>query len=1099
MPKAQAFIAFLLLTALAAADDRCIVHHETGPFDVCQARSVQATDWMSGVETRTQMQPSRIRLVKFDGPIHASQRQGLIDLGAEILDYLPRHAYVVRMDPGLDGQARRLAGVVAVGPLPPALKIGQSVTESIRLAEFSDTAMPLKINLWPGKPLDQYRDALRALTGLSVVFEQAGPRSERLVANVTAEVQTGVIVGLAAMDAVAAIDVYREPVYLNSQGGWLHQSGTSGHVPLFDQGIFGCGQTIGVLDSGVDFGHCSFIDPTGANPPISECDEGANCPAASPDPNQRTTSLYYKWSFAEADLGDAACNPALNAGHGTHVAASAVGNRASSPADCEAGTSPGEQGDRDGAAPGARLIAQEMGEGLEYLNQLGGSLYHAGAIAHAGGARIHNNSWGVPCFSQGTCNPGCTAYGALARDADFLAWDYPDLAVFVAAGNAGNSSCAEQVGAPANAKNIFSIGANNRGTGGENVAGFSSRGPIIDGRIKPDLMAQGSGIISAASSGDPGSESCATCTMSGTSMASPTAAGLAALVREYLERGFYPSGKETPADAIANPSSALVKAIMINSARFMTGAGGGEGPNQNQGFGRITLDDALHFTGDPRRLFLAESKVSLQTGDLNAYLLEVDGNQPLKITLAWTDYPAAIGAGIHLVNQLRLEVEAPDGQVWTQKISEADRDPFQGTGDDQFDDRNNVHQIHFQSPQPGIYEVRIKAIHVPMGDGQAYALAVNGALQPRPGFNLRVESSRIEVCRDDPAEFTIGLLAEEGFDEPVSLAITEGLPSGVQADFSVNPVVPADPPAESVLSIDSGQVDAATHTITLTAESQPESSSPLVRSRRLDWRVDDPLDEPVETLQPVNGSTKVSALPTLSWTEVEHAAGYRVQLAADPDFDTVLVDEMVTVNHLELDEPLPDDTPHFWRVAGVNACGQGEFSPASEFRTLARFCSTPNLTLPSGGQVSDVVSITTPGYVGWPSVALALDFDWPGDLVITLEQIEAEVVVQLMDRPGRPDGRFGQGCGTAGIDLVLADGEPSVQDIVNCSDEPPGLAGRLGPAKPLDPLVGQAIAGDWQLTIEDVEGLEDDGQLLQWCLQLSIDEVSRILFRDRFE
>ena len=102
----------------------------------------------------------------------------------------------------------------------------------------------------------------------------------------------------------------------------------------------------------------------------------------------------------------------------------------------------------------------------------------------------------------------------------------------------------------------------------QNVAQFSSRGPSFDGRIKPDLLAPGEYIISAHSDGDPASFQCGTqapqlanaaarLSNAGTSMATPTAAGLAALVQQYYREGFYPSGAKRAADAMKTPRYAF--------------------------------------------------------------------------------------------------------------------------------------------------------------------------------------------------------------------------------------------------------------------------------------------------------------------------------------------------------------------------------------------------------------------------------------------------------------------------------------------------------------------------------------------------------------
>ena len=116
------------------------------------------------------------------------------------------------------------------------------------------------------------------------------------------------------------------------------------------------------------------------------------------------------------------------------------------------------------------------------------------------------------------------------------------------------------------------------------------------------------------------------------------------LVRQYFRRGFYPSGSPWPQHSFV-PTGALLKAIVINSTVDLTGTTGY--PSNQEGWGRLLLDDALYFAGDERRLWLRDVRHAegLATGEVDTYHVRVvDGSQPLAITLAFMDQPAALNA-----------------------------------------------------------------------------------------------------------------------------------------------------------------------------------------------------------------------------------------------------------------------------------------------------------------------------------------------------------------------------------------------------------------------------------------------------------------------
>ncbi len=724
----------ILAPASASANPRCELSFEHGRYDVCRMRT-SPEDPLAGLVEEGRAGP-RYRVVKWEETLPAALSDQFRGVGIEVLGYLPHHAYLLRLGEG----ASLPAGIrppVWSGPFLPAWKVGPTLRAF--LAQGSPLAeVPITLVLHPGEGLSSPQARLAAL-GARAGHRESGKDHHRLVLSVPALRLAPVVRGLAVLPEVAALR-FRPPFELrNATADWLHQSAVSGVTPIFDQGIYGCGETVGVLDSGVDYSHCAFWDPVLGAPPVESCSDGALCDSGSPDNGQRKVLLYYKWSSEGDALGDGVCD-GLGGGHGTHVAASLAGDDLAEPVDCLEFTTSGD-GRLDGTAPGAKLIAQEMGGAVDYLNTLGGTIYHAASTAYAGGARIHSNSWGGGCCFLGLlCLASCeVSYDSAARDADQVMWDFPELLVSLAAGNDGTCCAAPaSIGSPGIAKNVLTVGASQKGLDGESLASFSSRGSTLDGRTKPDVLAQGQDIESAASDGVAGgTPGCDGCVLSGTSMATPTAAGLAALVREYLRRGFYPSGAAVAADALPNPSAALIKALLINGGLDMTGAEAGKPvPNQNEGWGRIHLDDALYFAADSRRLWLEDHREGLVTGEAFLAPFQVDSLEELSCTLAWTDYPAILGAAPALVNDLRLELVDPEGEVWSQKLpTSGDPNPFSDTSTQGYDGRNTVERIRLAEPSSGVYELRVMAVEVPMGKRQGFAVACTGAFQDgQPAF-----------------------------------------------------------------------------------------------------------------------------------------------------------------------------------------------------------------------------------------------------------------------------------------------------------------------------------------------------------------------------
>jgi subtilisin family serine protease len=650
-------------------------------------------------------------IVQFNVPVSAATRQTLVEQGAYVRGFLPNNSILAELTPAVLKALKDVPSVHAVEEYLPSDKI-QPFLSYLTAAQPPEVKVRVVIQTFAPEDAAPVAEAVKAAGGS--------------VEMVTAAKDRGLVRVVTPLAAVADMTTLGEVQWLEERPlpqPRNDQAAIPSHLNVTNiwnlHGLTGRGQVVGHADTGLDTGATNTMHA---------------------DLRGRVRAIIARSPTRPGDASDIH-------GHGTHTAGSILGNGANS------------AGKYRGMAWEAELVHQAIG--AANTNSLDGIPEDLGELfgeSYAFGARLHSDSWGAD--SAGAYNIYCST-------ADAFAWEHPDHLAVIAAGNAGRDQNFDgvvelgSIGSPATAKNVVAVGAteNDRppATGGQTsstytifadrykpwfpnepiksdyvsqsatltpylqgMAAFSSRGPTWDSRIKPDVVAPGTDVISTRSSlGASGLWGYVVNHMTyrfngGTSMSAPLVAGTAALLRQYaIERAM-----------VTNPSAALVKAMLVGGARTLTPGQYGtdnyreipaQSPNNVEGWGQPDIEATL-FPANGVVVLL--DRIQPAAGHTNIFHINiVQAGQPLDIALVWIDYPATVGASATIVNDLDLVLVDPGGNLtYANGGSEPDR-------------VNTVETVRLEAAAAGAYQIKVVGAAVPYEGGVA-ALYVRGALAP---------------------------------------------------------------------------------------------------------------------------------------------------------------------------------------------------------------------------------------------------------------------------------------------------------------------------------------------------------------------------------